>query len=160
MWGITGFYPVGRSLLIELITVALFLVFAVQQSRLYIRLILAPFRLLLVLSLLRNLLRSRFLLFLFVMIFIGGLVVLLVRVSSLSTQEQGVVARQFFFVSILRVLIIKEVFVFPVSDFIPLVLWLSDGFAVLLVFSILIISLLVITSLVFKFKGLVRSVCL
>jgi hypothetical protein len=134
--------------------------FMVQQSSLYIRLILAPFRLILMLILISSLIRSSLLLLVFVIVFIGGLIVLLVRVSSLSTQEQGIIIRQLVFIVIMIILLFKETYIVPVSDFIPLVFWVSDRFTINYVLVLLVTSLLVITALVFKFKGLVRRVCL
>lgn len=92
---ITGFYPVGESLLVDIIIIVWFLIFIVQQSGLYMRLILVPFRVALILFLKSVLLSSILVLLVFVMIFIGGLIVLLVRVASLSSQEQGVMLRPF-----------------------------------------------------------------
>jgi len=110
----------------------------------------------------RNLLTGGLFFYIFVIIFIGGLLVLLVRVSSLSTQEQGiVVSLPLFLCSILLVGSIRYCSsrVMP-SPSIVMILWRIETSYYIIIMSILILGLITIRGLVFEFKGLVRRVCL
>lgn len=64
-----------------------------QASSLIRRILLVPSRIILILTLNINFIHSGILCYIFIIIFIGGLMVLLVRVSSTVQQEQGVFPR-------------------------------------------------------------------
>lgn len=59
-----------------------------QSSTLWTRLIIIPLSLVVILLINSNNVRSRLVIVLYVMVFVGGLIVLLVSVSSLSSHEQ------------------------------------------------------------------------
>lgn len=93
-------------------------------------------------------------------IFIGGLIVLLVSVASISHSDQ-----RFYFIKIWVVILIGAViplFLFKQVRLInysnQLVIWYQvNRFFILVAIFFLLVALIVLTKLILSFKGIVRS---
>lgn len=149
------------SILREIIIILLSLGIRVQSSSLWARLLTIPIRLSLVVSFGSDKF-SGLLFFLFVIIFIGGLLVLLVRVATAVFQEQSSSINLLIF--LLRVLVIlilwTNMFYYEWKSSFRLIF--SWVFRINLVYfrtsiSLLLIRLLVISRLLSEFKGIIRK---
>lgn len=76
----------------EIVVIYILALTSIQVSSLVRRLLLVPLRIILIFLLNINIVYSGFLGYVFIIIFIGGLIVLLVRVSSLIKQDQIVIS--------------------------------------------------------------------
>lgn len=143
----------------------LFLAFGVlfiQSSSLISRLLNLLIGGLLILSITKPIYFSRVYLYIYILVYIGGLLVLLVRLSSIvSIQEQTITPSFRFLISTL-VLILPMLDELLVSSsfrsFLRSLMWAQHFLVVYGLFFVLIVSCLTLTSnLVFEFKGMVRS---
>lgn len=132
-----------------------------QRSSLWSSLIIIPLRLTIIISSRRVNIFSSLFIFIFIMVFIGGLLVLLLRVVSISYQEQGYSFLKnwvLITVAILIPLILEFKGLTYSNALIFRVSWLEFQRLFYIVFiSILIISLLTMRKLILRFKGLIRS---
>jgi len=138
---------------------------SVQVSSLIRSLLLVPSRVILIVSLNLNLVYSGFMCYIFIIIFIGGLMVLLVRVSSTVVQEQGVFPR--IFLSLLIILLIGVSYKYrdmrvrrDLKETIRNLIMFLSFFKVGVCGSLLLIltvSLFILTKLLLDYKGLTRN---
>lgn len=133
----------------------------VQSSSLWARLLTIPTSIVLIMTYSSDK-SSGLLLLLFIMIFIGGLLVLLIGVASSIHQEQAILVRLFYFISI-RVLIapilVKMYSIeWRISNS-TLFSWVFSTSIVYFSTNIILITLglLVISSLLMEFKGMIRK---
>ena len=146
----------------EILLVGLALSLRSQRRSLWGRLIIIPMRLAIIYSTVRVNSFSGLIMVMYIIIFIGGLLVLLVRIASISFQEQGYN---------LDKLILSITVMFLIPFFRENKMWSLNSAATVmrtawfeeqsnniwsLVF-LLRIALIVITGLFLKFKGLVRG---
>lgn len=133
---------------------------SIQISSLVRSLILIPLSLLLIIACHIEALYSRVIIFIFVIIFIGGLMVLLVRIASLVYQEPGV-APSLVISRFIGVLLFsyKEITIDWQETTTLFLSWFETLKLMLFGFSlfVLIISLFVMTVLLLEFKGIIRG---
>jgi len=139
----------------------LILTLSAQSSSLWRRLILIPSSVLLMFGFRFNIFISGFVTYLFMIVFIGGLIVLLVSVASTTQQEQGTSLRVVYaIISVLLFFLLKERSQDSLERPISFIMWLdyNKRIILLLCFLVLIVGLIVITWIILEFKGITRSV--
>lgn len=143
------------------------IVISFQVSSLIRRLILVPSRIVLIFILNIVFSFSGLLSYIFIIIFIGGLIVLLVRVTSIIPQEQGVSFRLLIFIMslIIMVVFLTRIFIdwFKGRDsresyFRPILFldFIKVSFR-RRTLAILVICLFILTKVLLEFKGLTRN---
>lgn len=150
-----------KYILREIILIFLSFRVRVQSSSLWARLLTIPTSIVLIITY-RSDKSSGLLLLLFIIIFIGGLLVLLIGVASSIHQEQAILVRLFYFFCVIVLIIpvlVKGYFV-EWRTFNPaLFSWIFSPSVVYLRTNIVLIvlGLLVISSLLIEFKGMIRK---
>lgn len=137
------------------------LIISIQSRSLWVRLLTIPTRVILIRSI-RTDKSSGLVVLIFIIIFIGGLLVLLVRVTSTVYQEQGLAPRGFVFLTV-------SYFIFLILTSLKgydcglvkanLFYWLN-GLKIRFLFfcrRMVLIRLAVITLLLIEFKGVIRK---
>ena len=131
-----------------------------QSSSLWTRLLIIPTRILLIITCQRANFYSRLIVIVYVIIFIGGLIVLLVRVASISYQEQRFYFLKFW-VLLIRVLILPLLIFIKTETFTnsnQFTGWYENsGRLILIRVVILTTALLTLTKLIIAFKGIIRN---
>jgi len=146
------------KILREVVLIALIRQISRQRSALWISLILVPSRILLMLGWADTRSFSGVIIILVVLVFIGGLLVLLVRVSSTIRQEQRVFSSNFV-ISFLFISFLFETKFYNNTIQIYFFSWIRWGLPSLFLFCvILLISLLLISWLSVSFKGALRGI--
>lgn len=149
-------------ILIEIISLVLVLMLSSQRSRLWSSLIIIPsgFSFILLRVGFRDF--SGFIVVIYSIIFIGGLLVLLVRVASISYQEQGFSVRNFVVMGRL-IICLPFLLEYQVLENRRSVLLRVKWFdyqreVLLLLLLILLVALLLISRNISLFKGLIRII--
>jgi len=146
----------------ELIAVLLVLVIRIQSRSLLVSLLTVPARAILI-SRISPDKSSGLVIFVFIIVFIGGLLVLLVRVTSTVYQEQRLAPRVFIFS---LSLCLGTIILFPglkTYDWsarkASLFFWVRELKINFLLFNVImvVISLLTISLLLIEFKGIIRK---
>lgn len=133
----------------------------VQSSSLWARLLTIPTSIVLIMVF-RSDKSSGLLLLLFIIIFIGGLLVLLIGVASSIHQEQAIVIRLFYFILIVLIMIPILVKTYSVewrtfnSSLFSWVFRIRIAYFRVNII-IIVLGLLVISSLLMEFKGIIRK---
>lgn len=148
------------SILRETFVIGAVLCLSSQSSSIVRRLVLIPTRISLMLIFYIETLYSGILTFIFIIVFIGGLMVLLVSATSVVYQDQWVVPS-------IRVVVISPLILFISErasswneDYTRFLSWLDNSKITLVWISlvILVIGLFVITFLLIEYKGITRRV--
>jgi len=137
------------------------LLLSLQSSSLRSTLIIVPGRLLVVYSCLRLTNFSGLLTIIYIIVFIGGLLIFLISVASILPQEVNIILN-------IRIILITLIITRPFiverkilrlrSPLVMPSLWIiyQRDYVIILV-AILLLALIIITSLFLRFKGLIRS---
>jgi len=139
---------------------------SMQASSLIRSILLVPSRIILILVLNINFVYSRILCYIFIIIFIGGLIVLLVRVSSTVQQEQGIFSRLVIIIIMTVVTIVLIVIMIdwglgrdsletPIN-LVNLISFLKVR-SIIRILLLLVICLFILTKLLLDYKGLTRN---
>lgn len=139
--------------------------FCCQSSSLWRRLTLIPFRIFIALSIVDSMAFSGLLVYMFILVFVGGLMIILVRVTSVSVQEQRTKMHYIYIISLIIISFfleksdITEVYFFSVETYVVPLSWFfsEKEFSIAVIFIFLIIGLISISVLLLKFKGFARS---
>ena len=148
--------------MLEGLTCGRFYLLLIQTSSFYGSLVLVLLRVVIMFFIRIDLIRSGLFLFIFMMLFVGGLLVLLVRLTCVIRQEQsgilavaGTIIILLITISMLR-LSYREI----VCGVNPLLSWLELNVLVALILSFLLsLSLLVIRWALLSYKGITRRAC-
>jgi hypothetical protein len=131
-----------------------------QSSSLWSSLLIIPFSLLIVILLRNKNLFSGLFIFVYVIIFIGGLLVLLVRVASLTYQEIrfNFLKSWVFLCFLVRIpFLLNLKFYFWSNYFSPFIIWIKGQFSFsILLILVLTVGLLTISKMIISFKGIIR----
>jgi len=152
--------PEAANILSEILLLMFLITIRSQSSSLWIRLLLIPIRIIVVFIYSQNNLFSGIIIILYITVFIGGLIVLLVRVARISPQEQ-----MFYFIKIWTVttIIVSYPFIFYKKFYIELeknafTPWFENiRIIILLRVLLLTLALIVLTKLIIEFKGIIRN---
>lgn len=146
----------------ELIITSIFLLGRTQTSSIWLRLIIIPISFALIIITISYNSYSGILIIIYIIIFIRGLLVLLVRVCSLSLQEQYSTLLDLYFLRIvlLSLPVLLEVKSFSTTrSLITIITWFwQQRLIISMIIILLLMSLLVLTYFLQSFKGLVRSI--
>lgn len=131
----------------------------VQRSSLLASVIIIPVRIAVVIFSYQLNVFSRLLVFIYIMVFIGGLLVLLVRVASISFQEQAFGFNKlivFRLILLIIIMTIEKKNRERLNWFIPILWFKNQPFLINLVVIVLLTALAVLTFFNLNFKGLIR----
>jgi len=142
--------------------VILVTILSLQSSSLWRTLIVVPIRLILIYSFRRLNIMSGLLMIIYVMVFIGGLLIFLISVASISPQEQSLRVKIFFWIVILfpifPILIYTKKLVHPLS-WIMLSIWFWGEITLIFIIGvILVVTLFMVTKFFIVYKGFIRSI--
>jgi len=139
------------------------IIITVQSSSLIRSLLLVPLRAILILAVGVSNIYSGFMSFIFIIIFIGGLIVLLVSVASVVQQEQGIFLSWGLFLLVcifIRTGFYKDLIRGSFVEITVGLMHLLDEIKyilILFILFILFICLFVVTKLLIDYKGLIRT---
>ena len=147
-------------MVIEFLLLGIASLFLAQGSSFFSRLILIPIRVIVMLQSNSVFTRGGFWFYVFIIVFIGGLLILLVSITSTSVQDQSFTLTVILlFLIILRVVLQDRQRLREANSFIQ-ISWLTAQNNLILVISLLLLlSLIVITWNVLTYKGAFRSIC-
>lgn len=145
----------------ETLLIFLIILLCLQGSSLWGTLIVVPTRLVLIYSFRIFNMISGLLMIIYVIVFIGGLLIFLIRVASIAPQEQRLRIRSTFRV-LTVIFIIPIIFVnrkLPASlRWIILSIWFwGERVLIVVIIVILLLTLLTVTKFFIVYKGFVRS---
>lgn len=138
------------------------IILSLQSSSLWSTLIVVPIRLILIYSYSRLNIISGLLIIIYVIVFIGGLLIFLMRVASISPQEQSLRVNIRFWMAILfflfPVFLYTKKLVSPLR-WIMLSVWFWGEISMLLIIGlILVVTLFIVTKFFIVYKGFIRSI--
>jgi len=142
----------------------LVLLLSIQTSSLWGSLILVPIRLILVIRFSNFVIYSGLIAYIFIIVFIGGLIVLLVRIASLISQEQSIRVGISTVLLCLRLLFLLIFWTETSWDWgssvVHFLFWLNPLKNNLIFYSfvVLVIALIGLSKLAIEFKSIARSV--
>lgn len=144
----------------EVFVLLVFLFLSIQRSALWTSLTLVLISLILILIFTSPLSNSGFIAFLFVLVFIGGLIVILVSIASISHQEQRISLR-FFVIRVtafILFLILSTTKIDWSECIITRIIWFDSSISIVARIRIytLLMRLTIITWILLIFKGLAR----
>jgi len=142
--------------------VILVTILSLQSSSLWRTLIVVPIRLILIYSFRRLNIMSGLLMIIYVIVFIGGLLIFLISVASISPQEQSLRVKMFFWIvilfSIFPIFIYTKKLVHPLS-WIMLSIWFWGEITLIFIIGvILVVTLFMVTKFFIVYKGFIRSI--
>jgi len=145
----------------EILLVTLIITLNLQSSSLWRTLIVVPISLILVYSFRRIDMISGLLIVIYVIVFIGGLLIFLIRVASISPQEQRfrlrILLGLIFLYLMTPVLLFGKKLAFTFR-WIMLSIWFwGEGILVLFIILILLFTLFLVTKFFMSYKGFIRS---
>lgn len=146
----------------EIILIILVVILSLQSSSLWRTLIVVPIRLILIYSFRRLNIMSGLLIVIYVIVFVGGLLIFLMSVASISPQEQSLRIRVMFWVAILSLLppilsFVKKLV--PPLRWIILSIWFWGEMIILFILGvILVVTLFIVTKFFIVYKGFIRSI--
>lgn len=145
-----------------MLLVSLIMLLCLQGSSLWGTLIVVPTRLVLIYSFRIVNIISGLLMIIYVIVFIGGLLIFLIRVASITPQEQRLRIRTIFR-TLTIVLIIPMLFVdrklLTSLRWMILSIWFwGERALIIIIVIILLLTLFVVTKFFIAYKGFVRSI--
>lgn len=152
----------GQIIFREMVLVLLIILLCLQGSSLWGTLIVVPTRLVLIYSFRIVNIISGLLIIIYVIVFIGGLLIFLIRVASITPQEQRLRVRSVF-------AILTIIFVTPILfvnrklstslSWIILSIWFwGERNLIIVIIIVLLLTLFVVTKFFIVYKGFVRSI--
>lgn len=148
------------KIIIEGISILVLVLIISQSSSLWRRLLVIPFSIRIISLITGPNLLNGLPLLLFIIVFVGGLLTLLVRVASLAKKEQGFCfLKRVFFIFLIRIVpfVLEKERVYFIKNFRFNIFLDREGAILLLSLLVLIVSFFLITNLVFSFKGIIRK---
>jgi len=145
-----------------MLLVLLIMLLCLQGSSLWGTLIVVPTRLVLIYSFRMLNIISGLLVIVYVIVFIGGLLIFLIRVASITPQEQRLRISNVF--RALTIIFIIPIFFVDIKlstslRWIMLSIWFwGERILILILILILMLTLLVVTKFFIVYKGFVRSI--
>jgi len=146
----------------ETLLILLVIILCLQGSSLWRTLIVVPARLVLIYSFSSINITSGLLIIIYVIVFIGGLLIFLMSVASISPQEQRSSIRSPFAIIIvviaLPLILLTKKFT-STSRWIIFSVWFwGEETFILVIISILLLTLLVVTNFFLNYKGFIRRI--
>jgi hypothetical protein len=133
-----------------------------QSSSLWRTLIVVPIRLILIYSFRRLNIISGLLIIIYVIVFIGGLLIFLMSVASITPQEQSLRVQTFFLVIILLSIIPFFIYtkkLVTALSWMMLSIWFWGEITLMLIIGlVLVITLFMVTNFFMVYKGFIRSI--
>lgn len=142
--------------------IILVIILTLQSSSLWGTLIVVPIRLILIYSYSRVNIISGLLIIIYVIVFIGGLLIFLIRVASISPQEQSLRVSVGFWVTIVFFLFPMFLYIKKLVSslrWIILSIWFWGEMSILFIIGlILVVTLFIVTKFFIVYKGFIRSI--
>lgn len=147
-------------MIIELLLLRLTSLFLAQGSSFHIRLILIPIRVIVIFRSNRVFTTGGFWFYVFVIVFIGGLLILLVSITSTNVQDQSFTLTATMLLLVVIGILLQDSQEFGEAYSFIQISWLTAHNNLILVITLLLLlSLMVITWNILTYKGAFRSIC-
>jgi len=146
----------------ETLLILLVIILCLQGSSLWRTLIVVPARLVLIYSFRSINITSGLLIIIYVIVFIGGLLIFLISVASISPQEQRSNISSLFTIMVLVIalpLILLTKKLTSTSRWIIFSVWFwGEETFIIIIISVLLLTLLVVTRFFLNYKGFIRRI--